>query len=610
MSSIFKGKQQILFNYLPGKTFDFGKSIIARIKSIRGYIYHDLNSSLVVRKVNEHAQAWSESFRPALRNALLADKSRFVLLDPKQVTAEFFPKVFWCSEKTCNKVYDFTNSNNIPLQSKTCPRCKKGKLNQLRFIKIHRCGHIEPLTPPKCEKCHSANMALDTRESVRISNFRWKCLDCQNVQTKFEGKCFKCTWPVQDGKLERLDIEVFRSSKTYYVHSATLINIPQNDYDIFFRNEEWHVISTAKFLDLQQLHGFKTYEFANNIHIQVQGGNMISSDDLGILLERLNRGEISQAEFIAETLKLKDKKNPTIDDLKNEIVKITGLTDDYWKDAKYDVLDTIVPFEIGSYKQIEQNSTADQKARGMGIQKLSLLNDFPIIIAAYGFSRADHSPNLCFLNPFPIDREHNGRIPIYVDKINADAVCFNLNYEQVIGWLRENGFIPIVPNATSESFSAKAYFINLFRNINVSEKLFQDNPEAKMVMGLLHTYSHLAIKHAALLCGLDKTSLAEYVIPKTLTFVIYCNHRFGATLGALTSLFEQSLLEWLTQIEVERKCVYDPVCYDKGGNCHSCTHLAETSCRFFNLNLGRVYLFGGFEPELNREIKGFIDFIS
>jgi hypothetical protein len=106
-----------------------------------------------------------------------------------------------------------------------------------------------------------------------------------------------------------------------------------------------------------------------------------------------------------------------------------------------------------------------------------------------------------------------------------------------------------------------------------------------MVFGLLHTFSHLAVRQAALLCGLDRPSLSEYLLPGALTFALYCNHRFGATIGALTALFEQSLAEWLNAIRETRRCVYDPVCRDRASNCHSCTHLAETSCRFFNLNL-------------------------
>ena len=91
-------------------------------------------------------------------------------------------------------------------------------------------------------------------------------------------------------------------------------------------------------------------------------------------------------------------------------------------------------------------------------------------------------------------------------------------------------------------------------------------------------------------------------------FSIYSNHRFGATIGAFTSLFEQALPEWLYQIKNDtQRCVYDPVCDKDGGSCHACTHLAETSCRYFNLNLGRPFLFGGFDKELGNIEYGYFD---
>jgi hypothetical protein len=99
----------------------------------------------------------------------------------------------------------------------------------------------------------------------------------------------------------------------------------------------------------------------------------------------------------------------------------------------------------------------------------------------------------------------------------------------------------------------------------------------------------------------------QYVLPRSLSFAVYSSHRFGATIGALTALFEQSLADWLNQVLDSRKCVYDPVCTDQGGNCHACMHLSEISCQFFNMNLGRSFLFGGRDKELGEIKFGYFD---
>jgi hypothetical protein len=174
-------------------------------------------------------------------------------------------------------------------------------------------------------------------------------------------------------------------------------------------------------------------------------------------------------------------------------------------------------------------------------------------------------------------------------------------------WLRLNGQNPNVPTGTNEDLSAKSYFVQLFHGMSLYHSIGNDQSELRMVFGLLHTLSHLCVRQASLLCGLEKTSLSEYILPKALTIAMYCNHRFGATIGALTALFEQSLTQWLNGIRDSRACVYDPLCKDHGATCHACTHLAETSCRFFNLNLSRAFLFGGFDTKAGEIRYGYFD---
>jgi hypothetical protein len=128
-----------------------------------------------------------------------------------------------------------------------------------------------------------------------------------------------------------------------------------------------------------------------------------------------------------------------------------------------------------------------------------------------------------------------------------------------------------------------------------------------MTFGLLHTVGHLAVRQAGVLSGLDRTSISEYLVPPALSVTLFCSHRAGATIGALTSLFEETAPQWLGLIKDSSRCVYDPVCREASGSCHACTHLAETSCRYFNLNLNRAFLFGGPDPELGMIRFGYLD---
>lgn len=160
-----------------------------------------------------------------------------------------------------------------------------------------------------------------------------------------------------------------------------------------------------------------------------------------------------------------------------------------------------------------------------------------MIVATYGYSRTEFAPRKnpqepiqCRLNSFSAQRDYDGKLPIYVDEVPVDALLLSLNPDRVHSWLERNGFEPPnLPRGTDSNLSRRAYFVQLFNDAPLRETLQADRSQARMVFGLLHTLSHLCVRQAALLCGLDRTSLSEYMLPRALTFAIYCNHRSGAT---------------------------------------------------------------------------------
>ena len=262
---MFRGKQQVLFNYLPGKTFDFRRiGAIARVSGIRGEPKTNLNAAVLLRKVAEDARAWQPDLRPVLRDDVLADASRFILIDPREVQSELFPRVFWCQNRPCGRVFDYSRSEAAP--PSRCRTCGSNDLVQLRFVKIHRCGALEALTPPRCQRCGTSNeMALDTRGSERISNFRWICRSCGTRVALYAGRCGQCQWQAGPGNANKdprnMDIELHRAGRTFYAHIAVLLNVPQRDLEGFFNLAEWSLIAAAKFLRLPEVAGRRLADF-------------------------------------------------------------------------------------------------------------------------------------------------------------------------------------------------------------------------------------------------------------------------------------------------------------------------------------------------------------
>jgi hypothetical protein len=413
-----------------------------------------------------------------------------------------------------------------------------------------------------------------------------------------------------------MDIEVHRAGRTFYAHTTVLLNIPHRELDAFFGLPEWPCIASAKFLGMQEVVDKTLISYCTSSQSQENSQSTgLSGNDLDELMRRRANGEINDEQLVQQMQSLREQRQQesianSPSGIVQKLSQYTGVPSTIWQNAGQEMLETILPIETGQPTEIDVQSTSDPKsiiAREMGFSRLALVSDYPIVTATYGFSRAEYQPNQCRLNPFPAHPDHGGKFPIFVDQCQADALLLTLNPDRVITWLERNGCQVSIPAGSDQHLSRRAYFVQLLNDVPLRETLGIDQREARMVFGLLHTLSHLSVRQTALLCGLDSTSLSEYVLPKTLTYAIYCNHRFGATIGALTALFEQSLREWLMKLRETRRCVYDPVCSDRAGNCHACTHLSETSCRFFNLNLSRSFLFGGIDAVLGEISVGYFD---
>jgi hypothetical protein len=607
-----RGKQQVLLHYLPGRSFDVERaSAIARVVSISGSPRMDLSADMVLSRIRDEVSAWNEQYRPGLRDDVLTP-TETVLLDPQHVEAELFPRVFWCQNRDCGAIHDLTGQDRLP--ATLCRSCRSGRLIQLRWVRVHRCGDLQPLLPRACTRCgRTDGFSLALRGSERISNFRWICGSCGTSAQLFGGPCRACLWP--DSTLRDTDIEVHRSSRTYYAHSTTLLNIPDHELDRFLQSPDWQGVVAAKFVGLPEAQDLPLGPLPHASSAQQAPQSDLTTGDLDEILGL--RGQASAEQIMAELMRRRAERQREPQDsasslpLMARLEEVSGVRQEVWHAAATELLDALLPTRGSATKDVLPNQASDygngaSALASTGLARTTLVPDFPILTATYGFSRIEFAPNRARLNAFPADRSHGGKTPIYVDQVGADAIMLTLDPRRVLRWLEANGQPFSIPHGADQEIAERAYFVSLLTGSNLRETI-DGHPATRMVFGLIHTLSHLAVRHAALLCGLDRTSLSEYLLPRALTLALYCNHRFGATIGALTALFDDSLAEWLGLLRTESRCVYDPVCADRGANCHACAHLPETGCRFFNLNLSRSFLFGGQDAVLGRLPVGYLD---
>lgn len=612
-----RGKQQVLLTYLPERTFDFEKiGTIARVQRVRGFPRNDLNLALVLRSVQEQLEAWQPAYRPVLQNVTNAT-DRFVLLDPRSVDAMMFPLVFWCQSAKCGHVLV---RKDEPPRSADCPRCRARSLRQMRFVRVHRCGAMEPLVPPQCEQCHhSRDMALSTRGSETFAGFQWICRRCNSRVEVFAGWCRQCAWPSPDRDKGRMSIMVHRAAATYFPHQVVMLNQPGAEMSAFLATEQWQAVAAGRFFELPSAMGRRLVDFATSPpSAPVSSVGLTETDKATLRARGMTDDQIAQYESMQSIInagRQKTAQTSTPQAVAAELVRDSRVSWEAWESAGQEMLEAVTPKENGTVRSLSAAAvgsprTGDQRALGRsGLAELSLVTEFPITTAVYGYSRVDYQPDACFVNPFPADRDAGGKFPIFVNVTAADALLLRLDDRAVLAWLAANGMPVAIPATANRALAERACFVSMFAGVDLRQTIAAAHPHGRMVFGLVHTLSHAALRHAGLLCGLDPTSLAEYVLPRALSLAIYSNQSFGATIGALTALFEQSLQDLLARIVETRRCLYDPVCAADGGACHACAHASETSCRFFNVNLGRQFLFGGADPVLGQIRVGFFDFI-
>jgi len=314
-------------------------------------------------------------------------------------------------------------------------------------------------------------------------------------------------------------------------------------------------------------------------------------------------------------------------------------------------------------RQLRADQVEDQLEE-LGLTEAAFIEDFPITNVVFGFTRLNREPSDSRLVAFTesqVDSSGDGT-PLFADTVETEAVQFGLEPMRVMRWLLSNSrlddelaeklrddivsssipgvrSIPTLEDwnaaevdswlGTTEAEPAdteplsewdendvRAWLVaNVgeipdFETIPIEAEDEQERASAitYFVYHLVHSYSHIVLKHATQLSGMSRTSLAEFLLPRSLSFVIYSNQRTDFNIGGLYTLIEASLRELLG--EVDRRgndCVYDPVCSRDGSACHNCMYLSEVSCTHLNRNLGRDFVFGS-KTMADRNLNGYINF--
>lgn len=580
-----RGKQQVLFSYLPESTFDYeGGGLICKVTSLEGKQVVLRDDSTLREEIRNYVlgtkqhSRWDESRVRGFPDPV-AHPADFEFVDPMSVRFDVFPCVWQCG--ACRRVFAYRDireaSDRNP--SLTCRYCRATRLRQVYHVFVHECGTIEPAGPPHpCPRHPRSPLVLDDRRSQQTREFRWVCPECRTVISRFVRRCPRCSGGDDKAGMSPLP---HRAGPVYYPHYVRVVNLTSARAD---RSEERGRRALVRLIGDEE------------------GSNADASDHL----RRALQGELpdavrQQVRAALEQMSLKAVRTPRVPENAEPrdvpaIEAYLTVTHDLRVHSVEHAASRLDGMRAGLGGRLR--AVPDTLNR-CGVVEAMLVENFPVLTAVFGYTRNGFDPEIqresgnvrTTFRGFPV-RLGQAKHPIYVDVGETEAVVFRLDAAKVVRWLGDGG-LPDLPEP-GDADACRLWLACEVERVNrVVGPLDPESPTA-MVFGLVHSMSHCLSRAVALLGGFERSSVAEYLFPQIPAFVLFSN-RTDFSVGGMWTFFEDHLADaFVKAFDLDaRACVYDPVCLDHGGACHACLHMPEISCAHLNASLSRCYLFGG-----------------
>lgn len=573
-----RSKSQVMFNHLPGQVFRHENGLIAKVSRVATEPSSAINPTLVFDGLSRELDRWTH--KNGYRDPSTYP-DRYSLVEPvDEVVFDLWPLNMRC--KRCGVIRMFSSSKDIPKS----PRCQRkscgGHLEQLPFLQVHQCGNLQPLLIQRCNIHGFSALVLD--DPGNFADAQLRCLEC-GVPVKGLGYrgCTGCNMP-GDRYMRSLPV---RAPGRFFTHYFPLVTLKNATLGRLNKELAGPAVVIGSYLDDVRDVGADLDDAAH-----VRKGARLSPADIEKIREALKH--------LPANL---------------QAASLPAAHDDRWTEIE-DALGQHVVAELGGVQRMQERAmifagTGDLRVRRLedfeetarklgqqatvrrmqaeqhelqhaGFARALVVENFPIALVAYGWTRLTNKDPDARLNAFPPLR--NTKTPLYVSTSNTEAVFLELDPVRVCGWLHENGLLASGPEDPREA------------RLQVLREMAADTPAAVAARNLCHTVSHALIRNLGELAGFGEDTMAEYLIPEALAIGLYANVHQEFSLGALVSLVEHHLSTWLKEaMRGTEVCTWDPRCSEHDGACANCLHLAF-GCQHRNQDLDRALLYGAADP--------------
>ena len=612
-----RGLQQALYKYLPENWVDFTQSggsvtYAVHVDNWNSVQLMGINNKRLLRVINQQINEYKTQNGegsvvgfPSVINEEFVD-----VLTPKDsdniaaIQTSVKPWVFVCNK--CGNVKQYYSYDEF--KRKEFDRCKCGEhLTQLRMIRVCKCGYADGVFVPKCKTPGHGTTYMKRKGS----GLDFVCQKC-GQRASLPHYCPECK--------QEIKIKPALDSSNYIPFSLSLIDLLDKQKDVFLDSEidgRGEQVVIAQYLRLITQDSYKSI---------IKNGKVTQADEFESALqaeaESLRAAGLDEA-TINMVIDAKRRTNPgnqifeALSKVSNGITSVSseGLKLIAEEILEYDeLIDAKITLTLEKAEEdaelVNDGIRPDYRSicEQLGFSNAQLCSAVPIVFSSYGYTRLERCGEGVKLHGFP---QEMAKRNVYATRLETEGVLFELDRARVLNWLLENGFIcqNDMPTDMSDE-GIKMWFLDrIHPDLIMPFSEIDGNGNGaitKYVYTLLHSISHALINEASEICGLDKSSLSEYILPNIPAVFIYCSNSQGFNMGALYSAFQTQLDKWLKRaFERVKKCIFDPVCINKEKACAGCLYLNEVSCRHFNKDLDRSYLCGYFDNQEQKKLKGY-----
>ncbi len=647
---------QLLFSYLPGKTVDWEDGLaIVQLGSVRlSSAWEAKQTQVILKEIEAYLTRWRSA--GGIVHSSFPDPhkqpERFTIGEPESIAATVIDAALRCL--SCNRLV-FASKKQLAVSRKSggrpflCPSCGQPALRQFPQIFVHGCGHFVALgkwMPTLkhvgedmavthysllCHKCGTRAIAEIPSRSERARDLVVKCRTCKQITVeRLSARCHHCfTNPPPLPQQERAErgegtakeptvvdrvmmrITSYRASEAYYPHSLTLLRLDRPQ-QTGYADQEVNVlrgmlpeaseeaatppaVSAVAALSARLQEALAKGDMAAVNTLAQQIGNVATGttpvERAPRPAGRLRHPHPDLVKSITESLALKTT------------VRTTPYTEILGQD------------QHGATAGLLQEIT--QAHWRLGLRPTLLVDDLPVISATFGYTRRSFEPTYeengallpTHLRAFyPLEQfaakrigrpAAVGTIPILAREGDHEGIFLGLDPERVLSWLAHNDV-----RLPDDNQSPIVRILQALEEVDRYYDTVWQKPALRLVLGLLHSLSHAAMRVVSRFAGLERTSISEYLFLPLLGMVIYANSS-TFKMGCMETMMRSNLFEFLEALgEEAMTCLIDPDCIDHRGACAGCLYSPEISCRVFNHGLSRAFLIGGHTPWLDVSVGG------